>query len=60
MGGSIPRVFPPTKANGKPITKTTMSVSLSADRRVVDEEVASQFLLAFKERIGKPTSALLA
>jgi hypothetical protein len=44
VGGGVPRVIPPKAAGEKPRTVTTVTVQLSADRRVVDEAIAAQFL----------------
>ena len=43
-------------AEGTPIT--LMSVTLSADRRVVDEFLAARFLDAFKQAMEEPMSML--
>lgn len=50
VGAGIQKVVPPKSngkddmSNAKPRTVTTMTVQLSADRRVVDEATAAQFL----------------
>ena len=52
VGAGIKKVLPPKLSTGgvtgdskpKPRVVTTVTVQLSADRRVVDEAVASQFL----------------
>ena len=43
---------------GAPGAKTQMTVTLSADNRVYDGEVASRFLQAFSRHIGNPYSLL--
>ena len=52
-------MMPPSDVGGKPQVKTTMRVSLSADRRVVDEATAGQYLQALKEYIANPSSIML-
>merc|ERR1711871_1179565 len=59
VGGGVSRVMPPSDVGGKPQVKTTMRVSLSADRRVVDEATAGQYLQALKEYIANPSSIML-
>jgi pyruvate dehydrogenase E2 component (dihydrolipoamide acetyltransferase) len=44
IGGGVPRVIVPENGKGEPKVITSLTVQLSADRRVVDEEVASRFL----------------
>ncbi|KAI7843060.1 hypothetical protein COHA_003233 [Chlorella ohadii] len=41
-------------AGGRPASKTQMTVTLSADNRVYDGEVASQFLAAFARHMANP------
>jgi len=38
---------------------TTMRVTISADRRVVDEAIADKYLVAFKKYLETPTALLL-
>jgi pyruvate dehydrogenase E2 component (dihydrolipoamide acetyltransferase) len=59
IGGGVPRVFPPLKAGDKPRVVTTVRYCLSADRRVVDEDAAGQFIQVFSEYLGNPKSILL-
>lgn len=47
-------VLVPSDRTGEPELATIMSVQLSADRRVVDEITAGQFLQAFREVCGRP------
>lgn len=59
VGGGIQRVVPnPSKPDDVKIT-TTMIVQLSADRRVVDEAIAAQFLQVFQTYLSNPTLILL-
>eukprot|EP00891_Asterochloris_glomerata_P005961 jgi/Astpho2/5961/fgenesh1_pm.00080_%23_34_t len=44
--------------NGAPTAKSVMTVTLSADQRVYDGEVASQFLAAFCSNISNPVRLL--
>ena len=44
--------------NGAPKAKSIMTVTLSADQRVYDGEVASQFLAAFCSNISNPVRLL--
>eukprot|EP01041_Mallomonas_annulata_P005802 gene5802-11708_t len=48
VGSGVPRVLPPLPGSKSrsPRTATTLTVTLSADRRVLDEAMASQFLQA--------------
>eukprot|EP01024_Parvocaulis_polyphysoides_P020533 TRINITY_DN19602_c0_g1_i1.p1 TRINITY_DN19602_c0_g1~~TRINITY_DN19602_c0_g1_i1.p1 ORF type:complete len:156 (+),score=25.89 TRINITY_DN19602_c0_g1_i1:39-470(+) len=45
--------------NGKPTTSTVMNVTLSADNRVVDHELAGQFLDKFSELMKNPVTMLM-
>lgn len=45
--------------NGKLKTKTVMTVTLSADHRVYDGEIAAALLGAFKSQIESPYKLLL-
>eukprot|EP00604_Paraphysomonas_vestita_P002778 CAMPEP_0174820874 /NCGR_PEP_ID=MMETSP1107-20130205/4979_1 /TAXON_ID=36770 /ORGANISM="Paraphysomonas vestita, Strain GFlagA" /LENGTH=437 /DNA_ID=CAMNT_0016037055 /DNA_START=164 /DNA_END=1477 /DNA_ORIENTATION=+ len=59
VGGGIQRVIPnPSKPDDVKIT-TTMIVQLSADRRVVDEAIAAQFLQVFQTYLSNPSLILL-
>jgi pyruvate dehydrogenase E2 component (dihydrolipoamide acetyltransferase) len=44
VGAGIQRVLPPLPGADRPRVATTVTVQLSADRRVVDEATAAQFL----------------
>ena len=44
VGGGISRVQPPRAGSSEPVIETTMSVQMSSDRRVVDDETAARFL----------------
>ena len=46
--------------DGRPQTKTVMTVTLSADHRVYDGEIASALLESFKAKIEAPYTLLLA
>jgi pyruvate dehydrogenase E2 component (dihydrolipoamide acetyltransferase) len=59
VGGGVPRVLPPKTTGGKPRVVTTIRYCLSADRRVVDEDAAGQFIQVFSEYLGNPKSILL-
>lgn len=50
VGSGVPRVVPPLNpADKEPRVITTLTVQLSADRRVVDESTAAQFLQVFQK-----------
>ena len=55
VGGSVKHVV---MQNGKPVLKTRMTVTLSADNRVYDGEVASRFLEEFCKTIANPVKML--
>ena len=55
VGGSVPHVY---MQNGKPVVKSRMTVTLSADNRVYDGEVASRFLQEFSDTIANPVKML--
>jgi pyruvate dehydrogenase E2 component (dihydrolipoamide acetyltransferase) len=59
VGAGVKKVVPPNKPDGKPRLSTTVTVQLSADRRVVDEALAAQFLQVFKSYISKPKNIVL-
>lgn len=59
VGAGIPRVCPPKAAGGKPRIVTTVTVQLSADRRVVDEALAGQYLEVFQGYLSNPKTMLL-
>lgn len=59
VGAGIPRVCPPKVPGGKPRIVTTVTVQLSADRRVVDEALAGQFLEVFQGYLSNPKTMLL-
>lgn len=59
VGAGIPRVYPPRAGQTKPRIATVVSVQLSADRRVVDEATAAQYLQIFREYLSKPTQTML-
>lgn len=56
VGSGVPRVLPPRAGSGatRPRVATTLSVTLSADRRVLDEAMAAQFMQALSVYIGNP------
>ena len=53
VGGGIPR--PKSTAPGVLEKETVMTVSLSADRRVVDDHVAAEFLQVFRAYCEQPS-----
>jgi pyruvate dehydrogenase E2 component (dihydrolipoamide acetyltransferase) len=59
VGSGLTRVMPPRNGESEPFISTILSVQLSADRRVVDEALASQFLEVFRGYISNPKSILL-
>jgi pyruvate dehydrogenase E2 component (dihydrolipoamide acetyltransferase) len=59
VGAGIERVVPSSDAKSKYKAVTMMTVQLSADRRVVSEAVASQFLQVFREYLSDPKKLLL-
>jgi pyruvate dehydrogenase E2 component (dihydrolipoamide acetyltransferase) len=45
IGSGVKKVLPPKHAgDNRPVISTTVTVQLSADRRVIDEAIAAQFL----------------
>eukprot|EP00605_Chrysophyceae_sp_TOSAG23-4_P001252 GSChrysophyteH1.ASY1.ANO1.1363.1 assembled CDS len=59
VGSGSSRVFPPRDGEVEPHVATVLSVQLSADRRVVDEALASQFLETFRAYVSNPNKILL-
>jgi pyruvate dehydrogenase E2 component (dihydrolipoamide acetyltransferase) len=59
VGSGVQKVVPPKTADGEPVVSTVVTVQLSADRRVVDEAIASQFLQVFRAYFSNPTAMLL-
>ena len=59
VGGGVSRVLPGKSGENKPRIATTLTVELSADRRVVDDAIASQYLRAFKHYLSTPAAILL-
>lgn len=55
VGGAQERVV---LKDGKPTTSTFMTVTLSADHRVFDGELASDLLAAFKKGLESPLALL--
>ena len=53
VGGGIPR--PKSTAAGVLEKETVMTVSLSADRRVVDDHIAAHFLQTFRAYCEQPS-----
>jgi pyruvate dehydrogenase E2 component (dihydrolipoamide acetyltransferase) len=58
VGTSVPRVYS-VGENYNLSSVNTLRVTISADRRVVDEEIAERFLSAFKKYIENPTTLIL-
>ena len=56
VGGAAPR---PVVADGELATATVMTVTLSADHRVIDGAVAAQWMAAFVRRIENPLTILI-
>lgn len=59
VGAGIPRILPPRAGGSKPRLATVVSVQLSADRRVVDEASAAQYLQLFSEYLANPKQTML-
>ena len=61
VGAGVPRVLPPKQGGpgAKPRLVTVVSVQLSADRRVVDEAAASQFLQIMRNYLSSPKQLML-
>ena len=60
VGAGIPRVAPPTDPDAEdPRVVTSVTVQLSADRRVVDEATAAQFLQVFQSYFSSPKKTML-
>ena len=55
VGGGVSRVLPPLNPGEQPRVVNTLRVSLSADRRVVDEPNGALFLQTFKQYINDPS-----
>lgn len=55
VGGSVKHIV---MQNGKPVVKTRMTVTLSADNRLYDGEVAAKFLEEFCNTIANPVKML--
>ena len=56
VGGAQQRV---ELEGGQPVARSVMTVTLSADHRLYDGELAGRFLRAFKAAIESPTSLLV-
>lgn len=56
VGGAAPR---PVVVDGELATATVMTVTLSADHRVIDGAVAAQWMAAFVRRIENPLAILI-
>lgn len=59
VGGGVPRMLPPRAGDTKPRMATTLTVELSADRRVLDEALAAQYLQVFKAYLSSPSKLVL-
>jgi len=59
VGGGVPRMLPPHAGDTKPRMATTLTVELSADRRVLDEALAAQYLQVFKAYLSSPSKLVL-
>lgn len=65
VGAGITKIVPPlpntllSQTKLKPRQVTTITVQLSADRRVVSEGKAAEFLQVFREYLSQPQNMLL-
>lgn len=60
VGSGVPRVVPPSNPNDtEPRVITTVTVQLSADRRVVDESTAAQFLQVFQKYMNDANALVM-
>lgn len=59
VGQGAARVVPPADGKGKPRVSTVITATLSGDRRVVDNALASQFLQVFKHYLSNPKTLVL-
>lgn len=59
VGAGVSRVLPPKTADASPRVATVVTVQLSADRRVVSEALAGEFLQTFKKYLATPANQLL-
>jgi pyruvate dehydrogenase E2 component (dihydrolipoamide acetyltransferase) len=57
VGSATPR--PVVNADGEIGAATVMTVTLSADHRVIDGAIAAQWLAAFTKRIENPLSIVM-
>ena len=56
VGGGSPRATVGTSGSGSDLEKETiMNVTLSADRRVVDDHIAAQYLQVFRTYCEQPS-----
>lgn len=59
VGAGVARVLPPAPGAARPRVATTVTVQLSADRRVLDEATAAQFLQVLGSYLSKPLSTIM-
>lgn len=59
VGRGAARVLPAVDGKGKPRVATIVTATLSADRRVVDNALAAQFLQAFRHYLSNPKALVL-
>ncbi|RYY84704.1 hypothetical protein EON63_08655, partial [archaeon] len=59
VGAGVKKVMPPKAGMDKPYVGNVVTVQLSADRRVVDENTASQFLQLLRTYLSSPNALLL-
>lgn len=59
VGAGVKKVIPPRTVGGEPEVTTTVTVQLSADRRVIDETLGAQFLQVFRTYFNNPKALLL-
>ena len=55
IGGTQQKV---SLKGGKPVTEAGMTVTLSADNRVIDGDIAGDFLSAFSKAMSNPVRLL--
>lgn len=59
VGAGISKIVPPRDGEEEPRVTTTVTVQLSADRRVVDEAMAAQYLQVFQTYLSRPMAIML-
>lgn len=59
VSSGMNKVLPPVNGGSQPRAVTVVTVKLSADRRVVDDAIAAQFLQVFQTYLSKPMAIML-